>query len=191
MVRLDLAPNERQVPLQDRPTVLQQLELKDRLDGAAGRACIRVQLTKFVSECSRQDLLQSAEAGFAECSRQDLLQSPASGPGKATAYENITQADREQAKRVVYSVIYGIGKERLAECLGTTPAEANTFLERFLQKYRVSDFTQKVIQECDIKVTDEGPVCFGPKRFKYYNKVHLSIKLSAKVYHFMYVFRAV
>ncbi|XP_069600979.1 DNA polymerase nu isoform X1 [Ranitomeya imitator] len=87
---------------------------------------------------------------FHETARTDVFTNLAA-QWKATAYENITQADREQAKRVVYSVIYGIGKERLAECLGTTPAEANTFLERFLQKYRVSDFTQKVIQECDIK----------------------------------------
>ncbi|XP_075117227.1 DNA polymerase nu [Leptodactylus fuscus] len=70
---------------------------------------------------------------------------------KEKEYGNITPTDREQAKRVVYSVIYGIGKERLAECLGTTPAEANTFMERFLHKYRVSDYTQKVIQECHSK----------------------------------------
>ncbi|XP_073518366.1 DNA polymerase nu [Phyllobates terribilis] len=85
---------------------------------------------------------------FHEAERTDVFTNLAA-QWKDIAYENVTQADREQAKRVVYSVIYGIGKERLAECLGTTPAEANTFMERFLQKYRVSDFTQKVIQECD------------------------------------------
>ncbi|XP_075713185.1 DNA polymerase nu isoform X2 [Rhinoderma darwinii] len=84
---------------------------------------------------------------FHETERTDVFTNLAS-QWKDIEYENITQADREQAKRVVYSVIYGIGKERLAECLGTTPAEANTFMECFLQKYRVSEFTQKVIQEC-------------------------------------------
>ncbi|CAN2388429.1 Polymerase (DNA directed) nu [Pristimantis euphronides] len=87
---------------------------------------------------------------FNETQRTDVFTNLAS-QWKAIEYENITQADREQAKRVVYSVIYGIGKERLAECLGTSPAEANTFMECFLQKYRVSDFTQKVIQECHSK----------------------------------------
>ncbi|XP_071982306.1 DNA polymerase nu isoform X2 [Engystomops pustulosus] len=87
---------------------------------------------------------------FHETDRTDVFMSLAS-QWKDIEYEKITQADREQAKRVVYSVIYGIGKERLAECLGTTPAEANTFMECFLQKYRVSDFTQKVIQECHSK----------------------------------------
>ncbi|XP_056410928.1 DNA polymerase nu isoform X2 [Hyla sarda] len=87
---------------------------------------------------------------FHETERTDVFTALAS-QWKDVEYENITQAEREQAKRVVYSVIYGIGKERLAECLGTTPAEANTFIECFLQKYRVSDFTQKVIQECHSK----------------------------------------
>lgn len=87
---------------------------------------------------------------FHEAERTDVFTNLAS-QWKDIEYEHVTQADREQAKRVVYSVIYGIGKERLAECLGTTPAEANTFMECFLQKYRVSDFTQKVIQECHSK----------------------------------------
>ncbi|XP_069833414.1 DNA polymerase nu isoform X2 [Dendropsophus ebraccatus] len=87
---------------------------------------------------------------FHETERSDVFTALAS-QWKDVEYESITQAEREQAKRVVYSVIYGIGKERLAECLGTTPAEANTFMECFLQKYRVSDFTQRVIQECHSK----------------------------------------
>ncbi|XP_066430879.1 DNA polymerase nu [Eleutherodactylus coqui] len=87
---------------------------------------------------------------FIETERTDVFTEVAS-QWKDVAYENITQADREQTKRVVYSVIYGIGKERLAECLGTTPAEANAFMDCFLQKYRVSDFTQKVIQDCHSK----------------------------------------
>ncbi|CAH2299645.1 DNA polymerase nu [Pelobates cultripes] len=67
---------------------------------------------------------------------------------KDITIEHVTVVDREQAKRVAYSVIYGAGKERLSECLGITPAEANAFIERFLQKYRVSDFTQRVIHQC-------------------------------------------
>ncbi|KAM4807624.1 DNA polymerase nu [Rhinophrynus dorsalis] len=70
---------------------------------------------------------------------------------KNIAPEQVTPADREQAKRVAYSVIYGAGKERLSECLGITPAEANTFIECFLQKYKVSDFTQRIIQQCHSK----------------------------------------
>ncbi|XP_040275888.1 DNA polymerase nu [Bufo bufo] len=87
---------------------------------------------------------------FHETERTDVFANLAS-QWKDVEYENITQTDREQAKRVVYSVIYGIGKERLAECLGTTPAEAHTFMECFLQKYKVSDFTQKVIEQCHSK----------------------------------------
>uniref|UniRef100_A0A8C5LW67 DNA polymerase nu n=1 Tax=Leptobrachium leishanense TaxID=445787 RepID=A0A8C5LW67_9ANUR len=67
---------------------------------------------------------------------------------KDIAVENVTQVDREQAKRVSYSVIYGAGKDRLAECLGVTPIEANAFIARFLQKYKLSEFTQSVIHQC-------------------------------------------
>ncbi|OCT99253.1 hypothetical protein XELAEV_18005040mg, partial [Xenopus laevis] len=62
--------------------------------------------------------------------------------------ENVTQLDREQAKRIVYSVLYGAGKERLSQNLGITPSEANTFIESFLKKYKVSEFAQQIIQQC-------------------------------------------
>ncbi|XP_077334576.1 DNA polymerase nu [Lithobates pipiens] len=84
---------------------------------------------------------------FHEAEETDIFANLAS-QWKEIEYKNVTQMDREQAKRIVYSVIYGVGKERLSECLGTTPAEANKFIERFLQKYRVCDFTQTVVQEC-------------------------------------------
>ncbi|KAM8940344.1 DNA polymerase nu [Pelodytes ibericus] len=67
---------------------------------------------------------------------------------KDVPVKHVTHVDREQAKRVAYSVIYGAGKERLSESLGITPAEASTFIERFLKKYRVSDFTQRIIRQC-------------------------------------------
>ncbi|KAM5194625.1 DNA polymerase nu [Mantella aurantiaca] len=84
---------------------------------------------------------------FIEAEETDIFTNIASH-WKEIEYKNVTQMDREQAKRIVYSVIYGVGKERLSECLGTSPAEANKFIERFLQKYKVCDFTQTVVQEC-------------------------------------------
>ncbi|NXP50723.1 DPOLN polymerase, partial [Heliornis fulica] len=61
----------------------------------------------------------------------------------------VKQADREQAKRVVYSVVYGAGKERLADCLGITPLQASQFIESFMQKYKkVHEFTKKTIERC-------------------------------------------
>ncbi|KAK7806153.1 hypothetical protein U0070_021099 [Myodes glareolus] len=63
--------------------------------------------------------------------------------------EHVTHMDREQTKKVVYSVVYGAGKERLAACLGVTVSEATHFLERFLQKYKkIKDFSQTVIAQC-------------------------------------------
>ncbi|KFQ21976.1 DNA polymerase nu, partial [Merops nubicus] len=63
--------------------------------------------------------------------------------------EQVKHADREQAKRIVYSVVYGAGKERLADCLGTTPLQASQFIESFMQKYKkVHEFTKKTIEQC-------------------------------------------
>ncbi|NWR27897.1 DPOLN polymerase, partial [Tachuris rubrigastra] len=68
---------------------------------------------------------------------------------KSIPSEQVKHADREQAKRVVYSVVYGAGKERLADCLGITPLQASEFIESFMQKYKkVHEFTKKTIEQC-------------------------------------------
>ncbi|XP_067423797.1 DNA polymerase nu [Emydura macquarii macquarii] len=68
---------------------------------------------------------------------------------KGIPSEQVRHADREQAKRVVYSAVYGAGKERLAGCLGITPLQAGQFIESFLVKYKkIHDFTKKTIDQC-------------------------------------------
>ncbi|NXI85948.1 DPOLN polymerase, partial [Rhipidura dahli] len=68
---------------------------------------------------------------------------------KGIPSEQVKHADREQAKRIVYSVVYGAGKERLADCLGITPVQASQFIESFMQKYKkVHEFTKKTIEQC-------------------------------------------
>ncbi|XP_019408450.1 PREDICTED: DNA polymerase nu [Crocodylus porosus] len=68
---------------------------------------------------------------------------------KGIPSKQVKHADREQTKRIVYSVIYGAGKDHLAGCLGITPPEASQFIESFLQKYKkVRDFTKKTIEQC-------------------------------------------
>ncbi|KAJ7419019.1 DNA polymerase nu-like protein [Willisornis vidua] len=68
---------------------------------------------------------------------------------KGIPREQVKHADREQAKRIVYSVVYGAGKERLADCLGITPLQASQFIESFMQKYKkVHEFTKKTIEQC-------------------------------------------
>ncbi|NWX81818.1 DPOLN polymerase, partial [Nothoprocta pentlandii] len=68
---------------------------------------------------------------------------------KGIPSEQVKQADREQAKRMVYSVVYGAGKERLAECLGTTSLQASHFIDSFMQKYKkVHEFTKMTIEQC-------------------------------------------
>ncbi|XP_064345455.1 DNA polymerase nu [Camelus dromedarius] len=85
---------------------------------------------------------------FQDLERDDVF-STLTSQWKNISPERVTHADREQTKKVVYSVVYGAGKERLAACLGVTVQEAAQFLESFLQKYKkVKDFTQATIAQC-------------------------------------------
>ncbi|MBZ3890387.1 DNA polymerase nu [Sciurus carolinensis] len=85
---------------------------------------------------------------FQESERNDVF-STLTSQWKDIPMEHVTHADREQTKKVVYSVVYGAGKERLAACLGVTVKEATQFLESFLQKYKkIKDFAQAAIAQC-------------------------------------------
>ncbi|XP_075608786.1 DNA polymerase nu [Balearica regulorum gibbericeps] len=85
---------------------------------------------------------------FQEPETTDIFSTLAS-QWKGIPSEQVKQADREQAKRIVYSVVYGAGKERLADCLGITPLQASQFIESFMQKYKkVHEFTKKTIEQC-------------------------------------------
>ncbi|XP_055480224.1 DNA polymerase nu [Psammomys obesus] len=85
---------------------------------------------------------------FQEPERDDVF-STLTSQWKDIPMEHVTHMDREQTKKVVYSVVYGAGKQRLAACLGVSVLEATHFLERFLQKYKkIKDFAQTVIAQC-------------------------------------------
>ncbi|XP_051475136.1 DNA polymerase nu [Apus apus] len=85
---------------------------------------------------------------FQEPETTDIFSTLAS-QWKGIPSEQVKHADREQAKRIVYSVVYGAGKERLADCLGITPLQASQFIESFMQKYKkLHEFTKKTIEQC-------------------------------------------
>ncbi|KAF1471162.1 DNA polymerase nu, partial [Eudyptula minor novaehollandiae] len=85
---------------------------------------------------------------FQEPETTDIFSTLAS-QWKGIPSEQVKHADREQAKRLVYSVVYGAGKERLADCLGITPLQASEFIESFMQKYKkIHEFTKKTIEQC-------------------------------------------
>ncbi|XP_046849955.1 DNA polymerase nu-like [Xenia sp. Carnegie-2017] len=50
--------------------------------------------------------------------------------------DSVKSVDRERAKRVVYSVVYGVGKERLADTLNVSAEEAKSFTTSFLGTIR-------------------------------------------------------
>ncbi|XP_077606644.1 DNA polymerase nu [Crocuta crocuta] len=85
---------------------------------------------------------------FRESEKDDVF-STLTSQWKDVPAERVTHADREQTKKVVYSVVYGAGKERLAACLRVTVPEAAQFLESFLQKYKkIKDFAQTTVAQC-------------------------------------------
>ncbi|XP_036902831.1 DNA polymerase nu [Sturnira hondurensis] len=85
---------------------------------------------------------------FQEPERDDVF-STLTSQWKHIPADRVTHTDRERTKKVVYSVVYGAGKERLAACLGVTIQEASQFLESFLQKYKkIKDFAQATIARC-------------------------------------------
>ncbi|XP_075399725.1 DNA polymerase nu [Tenrec ecaudatus] len=85
---------------------------------------------------------------FQDSAREDVFSMLAS-QWKGIPEEHVNHVDREQTKKVVYSVVYGAGKDRLAACLGSTAQEAAQFLESFSQKYKkIKDFAQATIARC-------------------------------------------
>ncbi|XP_037336758.2 DNA polymerase nu [Pungitius pungitius] len=68
---------------------------------------------------------------------------------KGVSEGEVTSEDREHAKRIVYSVVYGAGRERLSGILGVSAEQASRFQDGFLQAYRdVHAFIQRTIQQC-------------------------------------------
>lgn len=48
--------------------------------------------------------------------------------------DEVTGAERERTKRVVYAVMYGAGRDKLAEVLHITPLQAKDIITSFISK---------------------------------------------------------
>ncbi|CAH3139547.1 unnamed protein product [Pocillopora meandrina] len=60
--------------------------------------------------------------------------------------------ERERTKRIVYSVIYGVGSEKLGQTLKVSAEEAKGFMESFLGRFpRIKEFTRSSIESCQRK----------------------------------------
>ncbi|XP_068164913.1 DNA polymerase nu [Antennarius striatus] len=68
---------------------------------------------------------------------------------KGVGEREVTSEDREHTKRIVYSVVYGAGRERLSGILGVSAEQAGRFQDSFLQTYKeVQALVQRTIQQC-------------------------------------------
>ncbi|KAK3096165.1 hypothetical protein FSP39_023920 [Pinctada imbricata] len=65
------------------------------------------------------------------------------------AVSEVTPGEREQTKRVVYSVMYGVGKEKLADYLKISAENAKGIMQSFLVTFpAVNQFTRKCVEFC-------------------------------------------
>jgi DNA polymerase I-like protein with 3'-5' exonuclease and polymerase domains len=63
--------------------------------------------------------------------------------------ENVTSSQREKAKRVVYAIVYGVGKERLAEMLQISIESAYELMKSFLKRFSgVQNWINYCLAEC-------------------------------------------
>lgn len=63
--------------------------------------------------------------------------------------EEVQVHERERTKRIVYSVIYGVGSEKLGHTLKVSVDEAKGFTESFLGRFpRIKEFTRRSIESC-------------------------------------------
>ncbi|XP_061816996.1 DNA polymerase nu isoform X3 [Nerophis lumbriciformis] len=75
---------------------------------------------------------------------------------KGVSEQEVTSEDREHAKRIVYSLVYGAGRERLSGILGVSVEQTVQFQDTFLQTYReIQTFIQTTIQQSH----KQGYVC--------------------------------
>ncbi|XP_051784498.1 DNA polymerase nu [Erpetoichthys calabaricus] len=64
----------------------------------------------------------------------------------------VTLQEREQAKRITYSLIYGAGKERLSGELHITSEKVTQFVESFMDRFKdIQSFSRRTIQQCKAK----------------------------------------
>ncbi|KAI2800730.1 hypothetical protein BLOT_012302, partial [Blomia tropicalis] len=78
----------------------------------------------------------------------DLFQSIA-GRWKSIPINEVTDVLRQQAKKICYGIIYGMGDRTLAETLGVTESEATIFRNTFLQQFpNIDQWIEKIIDEC-------------------------------------------
>ena len=61
----------------------------------------------------------------------------------------VSAADREATKRMVYGVIYGIGRDKLSEYLMVEPQEAQYRIDEFTRRFpRVKQFMCNIKRVC-------------------------------------------
>ena len=95
-----------------------------------------------------KDLIQSLRAG------KDVFKSVA-GEINDCEEDEVTDTMRQQAKQIVYGVIYGIGDKSLGDQLGVEMTEAARFMENFKSKY---SGVRRFLLDCVVSARRSGGV---------------------------------
>ncbi|KAK7910326.1 hypothetical protein WMY93_015010 [Mugilogobius chulae] len=99
---------------------------------------------------------------------------------KGVSESEVSSEDREHAKRIVYSVVYGAGPERLSGILGVSTEQARKFQDSFLQTYiEVQNFIQKTVADCQRKGS-AADLC-KTAMIRIFNLLSTSSSLSARL----------
>lgn len=94
--------------------------------------------------------------------------------------ENAQSSDREKTKRVVYAVIYGIGKERLGSILQTSPDHAKALMDSFLAKFpAIKSYMNETISHCK-KVGSVSTICKRKRWFPSINSTNPNLRAHSE-----------
>ncbi|KAK7008896.1 DNA polymerase I [Biomphalaria glabrata] len=94
--------------------------------------------------------------------------------------EEVTSEERERTKRVVYSIIYGAGKERLSEYLKVSPDVAKETMNDFLSRFPSMEV---FIKKCWSYARDHGyteTICGRRRYFPHINSSSANLRSQAQ-----------
>uniref|UniRef100_A0A2C9LMK3 DNA-directed DNA polymerase family A palm domain-containing protein n=1 Tax=Biomphalaria glabrata TaxID=6526 RepID=A0A2C9LMK3_BIOGL len=94
--------------------------------------------------------------------------------------EEVTSEERERTKRVVYSIIYGAGKERLSEYLKVSPDVAKEIMNDFLSRFPSMEV---FIKKCWSYARDHGyteTICGRRRYFPHINSSSANLRSQAQ-----------
>ncbi|RUS72236.1 hypothetical protein EGW08_020009, partial [Elysia chlorotica] len=94
--------------------------------------------------------------------------------------DSVTYADREQTKRIVYSVMYGVGKDKLADYLKVKPDAAKCLRSSFLAQFPAIEKYTKKCQDFAKEFGYTETICARRRYFPHINSSSHILRAQAQ-----------